>query len=74
MDKSRILRNHGGVNQENMCKDLLGPFLRPQGGSGGSQEGPWAPLGPLGPWPFSWDLLKFVVRERRGERTLAETK
>ena len=29
--KSRILRNHGGANQENMCTDLLGPFLRPHG-------------------------------------------
>ena len=34
-DRSRVLGNHGLVIQENMCTDLLGPFLRPQEAPGG---------------------------------------
>ena len=33
--KSRVWGNHGFVIQENMCTDLLGPFLRPQEAPGG---------------------------------------
>ncbi len=35
---SRVLRNRGIGHQENMCTDLLGPFLRPQEASGGPRS------------------------------------